>query len=225
MTGFIPFGLWKPLAAGTVEFIETTSVVESAGSNTASGSIAINGTGPNRKLVCAAAYDSGSGRTISSWTYNGVNVSIVQENTPSSTGSAIGYIDEADLPDDEVGHTFDITYSGTCQQIMIAATLYRNVSSGAPTDSGTNTAGAGAASIGLTGLTAGALAVGVVSSDIPTTYTWDNSENERLDTSGAEATATLSIGDIVGTAGSSQTIGCTPADGRSDLCAAAWNVA
>lgn len=205
---------------GELDWVETLAVASGANSPTLTASRSVNAMVPNRKCVVGYSYDAGAARTLSTFTYNGVPVNIILELNAGSSGICIGYLDEADLPTDGENHNLTVVLNDNAS-IILSGVLYRDAPQGAPDDSDSDTGGG--LSNTLT-VAIGALVVTFAGSDIQAGgFTWANGENERLDE--ALVGASLAIGDIVGTAGTSQTTGGTHADqgGTEVQVCAAWN--
>ena len=206
-----------------VEYVSTLGPAGQTSSTTITISAAVSATGPDRKLVAAREFAAGGSRTTSTFSYNGVAFNVIASNESVTSGLIFGYLDDASLPTDGAAHDLVSVMSSSVTQQGMGAVLYRGVTVGVPVDSDT-VSNNSTPSLTLTDLAAGALAVAAVASNVNSaTMTWENSENERFDFQGA-LNVDLSIGDIIGTAGTSQTLGGTQATstGAERAMVAAW---
>ena len=178
-------------------------------------------------MVVGFGWEAGASRTLTSISYNGVGATVVITIDASTTGQTIAYIDDASLPvDTPTTHTLQAVLSDIGAGLILGSMTYRNVAQGAPTDSDSQTA-ANPSSKTLTGLTAGALVVGGMSSNVLATFSWDNGEQERFDQDPPTHGMGYAMADIVGIVGTSQTVGATASDGggAERFICAGWNKA
>ena len=106
-------------------------------------------------------------RTTTTFSYNGVAFSVIDNIDNVNNGLIFGYLDDASLPTDGAAHDLISVLSGSVTQQVMGAVLYRGVTAGAPVDSET-VSNDSTPALALTGLAAGSLAVAAIGSNVDT---------------------------------------------------------
>ncbi|MBD3298684.1 MAG: hypothetical protein GF341_08525, partial [candidate division Zixibacteria bacterium] len=155
------------------------------------------GSGTDRLLVFAYAYENGAGpRTVNGVTYGGVSLTLAQSDVSGSSGfvgySSLWYLDEAGIQAAS-GNTFSVSLSGGGSSYSpgYAAAVYEGVDQSSPLlDVGSN-ATASSSPNPLTiplSVEDGAMSVGNYQCGNTGSYTWNNGWSEVLDQSISSAT-------------------------------------